>query len=158
MPYEKEVSEKLKRVANRYGLEVVYTRSISLKSKVPTTPFKSCKLCGIVHKVTCSCYKKYIGETWRTLEEKIKEHQKDVNNNKNVEKITGLSKHLRESGHRPKWEETEIFTEEQHLVKRKFKESVAITQEEKDNLLNKKEVRKVLSDVWITIFTQIKLN
>ena len=158
IPYEKGISEQLKRISNKYGLDVVFTRSLSLKSKIPTNPFKTCKICGIVYKVTCSCYKKYIGETGRTLEERIKEHKADVNNGKSVEKITGLSKHLRESGHTPNWEQTEILIKEQNLVKRKFKESVAITQEEKDNLLNKKEERKVISDVWSAIFTQIKLN
>ena len=158
MPYEKGISEKLKRVAYKYGLEVIFTKSLSLKSKVPTTPFKNCKLCGIVYKIACSCSKKYIGETGRTLEERIREHQKDVNNGKSIEKITGLSKHLRESGHTPNWEQTEIVTKENNLVKRKFKESVAITQEDRFNLLNKKEERKVISDVWSAIFTQIKLK
>ena len=77
IPYEKGIAEQLKRVANRCGLEVIFARSLSLKSKLPTNPFKSC---GVVHKVTCSCCKKYIGETGRTIEERIKEHQADENN------------------------------------------------------------------------------
>ena len=43
-------------------------------------------------------------------------------------------------------------------VKRKFKESVAISQEKKDNLFNKKEERKVISDIWNVIITQTKFN
>ena len=42
------------------------------------------------------------------MEETIKEHQADVNNQKCVEKITGLSQHLRESRHTPNWKEEEI--------------------------------------------------
>ena len=91
IPYEKGIAEQLKRVANRYGLEVIFTRSLSLKSKLPTNPFKSCSKCGVAYKVTCSCYKKYIEETRRTIKERIKEHQADVNNQKSIEKITGLS-------------------------------------------------------------------
>ena len=158
MPYEKGIAEQLKRVANRYGLEVIFTRSLSLKSKLPTNPFKSCSTCGVVYKVTCSCYKRYIGETGRTIEKRIKEHQADVNNQKSIEKITGLSQHLRESRHTPIWKEVEIIAKENNIVKRKFKESVAITQERKDNLLNKKEERKVISDIWSAIITQIKVN
>ena len=158
IPYEKGIAEQLKRVANRYGLELILSRSLSLKSKLPTNPFKSCSTCGVIHKVTYSCYKKYIGETGRTIEERIKEHQPDVNNQKSVEKITGLLKHLRESTHTPIWKEVEIIAKENNIVKRKFKESVAITQERKDNLLNKKEERKVISDIWSTIITQIRVN
>ena len=37
------------------------------------------------------------------MKERIKEHQADVNNEKSVEKITGLSQYLRESRHTPNW-------------------------------------------------------
>ena len=111
-----------------------------------------------LYKVTCSCCKKYFGETGRTMKERIKEHQADVNNEKSVEKITGLSQHLRESRHTPNWIELEILAKENNIVNRKFKESVAVSQEKKDNLLNKKEERKVISDIWSTIITQIKVN
>ena len=66
---------------------MIFTRSLSLKSKLPTNPFKSCSTCGVVYKVTCSCYEKYVGETGRTIEEKIKEHQADANNKKKRRKI-----------------------------------------------------------------------
>ena len=158
IPYEKGIAEQLKRVVNRYGLEVIFTRSLSLKSKLTIKPFKSCSTCGVVYKFTCSCYKKYIGETGRTIEERIKEHQVDVNNQKSAEKITGLSQHLGESKHTPIWKEVEIIATENNIAKRKFKESDAITQERKDNLLNKKEEKKVISDIWSGIITQIKVN
>ena len=138
IPYEKEISEQLKRAANKYGLEVIFERSLSLKSKLLTNPFKSGSACGVIYKVTCPCCKKYFGETGRTIQERIKEHRADVNNEKCVEKTTGLSQHLRESRHTLNWKEVEILAKENNIVKRKFKESVAISQEKKDNLLNKK--------------------
>ena len=55
LPYEKGISQKLKRVANKYGLEVIFTRSLSLKSKLRTNPVKSDSACGVVYKGTCSC-------------------------------------------------------------------------------------------------------
>ena len=117
IPYEKGISEQLKRVANKYGLDMIFRRSLSLKSKLQTNPFKSDSTCGVVYKVTCSCCKKYVGETGRTIEERIKEHQADVNNEKSVEKITGLSQHLRESRHTPNWKEIEILARENNILK-----------------------------------------
>ena len=64
-----------------------------------------------------------------------------------MKKITGLSQHLREIRHTPNWKEVEILAKENNIVKQNFKESVAISQEKKDNLLNKKEERKVVSDI-----------
>ena len=131
LPYEKGISEQLKRIANKYGLEVIFRRSLSLKSKLQTNPFKSDSTCGVVYKITCFCCKKYVGETGRTIEEMIKEHQADVNNKRRAEKITGLSQHLRESRHTSNWKELQILAEENKIVKGKFKESVAILQEKK---------------------------
>ena len=104
LPYEKGMSEQLKRVANKYGLEVIFTRSLSLKSKLRTNPFKSDSACGVAYKVTCSCCEKYFGKSRRTVEESIEEHQAGVNNEENM---TGLSQHLRESRHK-NWKEVEI--------------------------------------------------
>ena len=157
MPYEKGISEQLKRVADKYGLGVIFTRSLSLKSDLLINPFRSGIACRFVYKKTCSCCKKYFGETGRTIEERIKEHQADVNNEKSVEQITGLSQHLRESGHTPNWKKVEILAKENNIVKRKFKGSVPISPETKDNLLNKREERKVISDIWSAKITQIKV-
>ena len=64
-----------------------------------------------------------------------------------MKKITGLSQHLREIRHTPNWKEVEILAKENNIVKQNFKESVAISQAKKDNLLNIKEERKVVSDI-----------
>ena len=97
IPYENRISEQHKHVANKYGLKVIFTRSLSLRSKLQANSFESDIVCGVVYKVTCSCCKKYLEETGGTIEERIKEHQADVNNEKSVKKITGLSQHFRES-------------------------------------------------------------
>ena len=62
-------------------------------------------------------------------------------------KITGLSEHLRKSRNTPNWAEIEILATENNIANWKFKESVAITQEKNDNILNKKEERRVTSDI-----------
>ena len=52
IPYEKGISEQLKRVSNKHGSGVTFTRSLSLNSKLRTNPFKSdvesCA-CGVVY-------------------------------------------------------------------------------------------------------------
>ena len=116
IPYKKGISEQLKRVANKYGSEVVFTRSLSLNSRLLTNSFKSDSACGVVYKVTCSRYKKYFGETRGTIVESIKEHQGDVNNEKSIEKITGLSQYLRESRHTPNWKEVEMLAKKTILL------------------------------------------
>ena len=72
---KKKISEQLKCVANKHGFKVIFTRSLSLKSKLRTNLLKSDSTYGVVYKVTCSCCKKYFGKTGRTIEERIKKHQ-----------------------------------------------------------------------------------
>ena len=72
--HKKGLSKQLKRVANKYGLEVILKRSLLLKLKLQTNPFKRASVSGIVYKVTYSCCRKYFGETQRAIEERIKEH------------------------------------------------------------------------------------
>ena len=50
----------------------------------------------------------------RTIEESIKEHKTDVNNENSVQ--TGLSQHLRESRHTSNWKEVEILAKESNIL------------------------------------------
>ena len=91
IPYENRISEQHKHVANKYGLKVIFTRSLSLRSKLQANSFESDIVCGVVYKVTCSCCKKYLEETGGTIEERIKEHQADVNNEKSKKNDRSIS-------------------------------------------------------------------
>ena len=91
----------------------------------------------MLYKVTCSYLRKYIGETGRTLEKRMRKHQKDVSNKKILVKITGLSQHLRDTRHTPDGKEVEILAKENNIRKRQFKGSAAITRENKDSLFKK---------------------
>ena len=84
-------------------MEGIVTRSLSLSSKLLTNPFKTGSACAVVYKATFSCCKKFFGETGTAIEERIKEDQEDVNNDKGIANLTGLSQHLRESRHTPNW-------------------------------------------------------
>ena len=158
LPYQKEISEQLKRVANKYDLRVIFARSLSIKSKLRTNLFESNSVCGVEYKVTCSCRRKYFGETGITMQESINERQAAINNEKSAEKATYVSQHLRESRHTPNCKEAELLAKENNAVKRKFKESVTISKEKKDNLLNKTEERKFPSDIWGAKIAQTKVN
>ena len=102
-------------------LEIIgWSQKRSNFKKLQKNLLKSDSACAIVYKVTCYFRKTYFGETGRPIEETIKEDQADVNNDESVEKIKGLSQHLRESRHTPNWKEVEILAKENNIVKRKF--------------------------------------
>lgn len=65
---------------------------------------------------------------------------------------------ISEKVHIPLIRKVDIIAKENNIAKRKFKKSVANMQETKGNLLNKKEQRKVISDILSAITTQIRVN
>ena len=76
------------------------------------------------------------------------EHRQDAEGE--VEKISGLSEHLRQTMHKANFDDVEILNKESNFFKRKFKEAIAI---KKNNtpLLNKKDEIKAISNVWENI-------
>ena len=77
LPYTEGVSEDIRRVCRKFGLKVVFRSGLSLCSML--TRVKDTlgmeKRSKVVYQIPCSCGKKYIGETVRRLETRMKEHQ-----------------------------------------------------------------------------------
>ena len=73
IPYKKDVAEKLKRVARKYGFTTVFTKTKDLRGKIRTKQKDKMETSGVVYEVDCNnCFKKYTGETGRKLKERIK--------------------------------------------------------------------------------------
>ena len=66
------------------------------------------KQSGAVYRVTCGDFgSQYIGETGRSLETRMVEHRQDAEGE--VEKISGISEHLRQTMHKANFDEVEIL-------------------------------------------------
>ena len=152
LPYEKGISENIARISRKFNVKLVNTKGKSLQKLVKpksTTNLNNEKESGVVYKVSCeNCDKKYIGETGRRLETRIKEHKKGAEGEK--ENVSGLSQHIKQTKHKIKFDDVEILHRESDYTKRKFKEALAI-KKGNEQLMNKKEEIKLLSDVWENI-------
>ena len=97
------------------------------------------EISGVVYEVDCNNYlKKYTNETGRKLKERMKEHKDDGETSWKDKKITGLSQHMKTTGHFPAWDDIRIIYRENNWKKRKFKEAAWITSHNKEQLINKK--------------------
>ena len=68
------------------------------------------KTSGVVYEIDChNSLKKYTGETGRKLKEGMKEHKDDREKQQNNKKITGLSQHMKTTGHSPNWDDVRII-------------------------------------------------
>lgn len=74
------------------------------------------KVKGVVYKVNCSCGSTYMGETHRTLEVRLKEHQRVV---KSRQTNNGIAVHANNTQYSIQWDSAEVVCQEMHWHKRK---------------------------------------
>ena len=104
---------------------------------------------GVVQEVDCNnCLRRYEGETGRILKERMKEHKYDGKKSREDKKITGLSQHIKTTGHSPGWDDVISVYSENNWKMKKFQEAAKITSHNKEQLMNKKHKRKTISNLW----------
>ena len=79
---------------------------------------------GVVYKIPCECGKVYIGETGRAMQERIKEHDRDIRFARTQN--SAVSEHANETGHLPIWNEIKFNDHDPHWYTRRVKEAIHI--------------------------------
>ena len=75
---------------------------------------------GVVYKIPCECGKVYIGETGRAMQERIKEHDRDVRLART--QTSAVSEQANEMGHLPIWKEVKFIDRDPNWYTRRVKE------------------------------------
>ena len=81
------------------------------------------------------------------MKERIKEQKNDGEKSRKDKKITSLSQHMKIAGHSSVWDDVRIIYRKNNMKKRKFEEAVRITSHNKEQLMNKKDERKSISNL-----------
>ncbi|XP_045477888.1 uncharacterized protein LOC123683035 [Harmonia axyridis] len=129
IPYVKGLSEKLRRIGNRYGVRTAFQTKNTVRANLtkvkPDNENQRTKNC--IYEIPCECGRSYIGETKRPLDTRVKEHQKLARLGE-TEK-SRLVQHAWDEEHRIKWDEASIISKEERSKRRKLKEAafMAIT-------------------------------
>ena len=90
--------------------------SILIKKKPPNIEVR-----GLIYRIPCAqCPWSYVGETGRTLLERIKEHKRAVSK---LSTSSEIANHSIEADHRIDWEKAEVLDRESWHSKRLFKEA-----------------------------------
>jgi len=93
------------------------------KPKNPTNDSRNC-----VYEIPCECGRKYIGETCRTLQTRVREHKACVK--KGETEKSRLADHAWSEQHHIQWDKARVIHKEEGFKKRKLKEAtfMALTQ------------------------------
>jgi hypothetical protein len=106
----KGVSEKIKRIAERYKIKTIFQTKHTLKSMfVKTNTIREpqhTKHC--IYSIPCECGRSYIGETGRPLAVRLREHKHTFR--EGLLDKSRLDQHAYEEDHTVKWDNTEILS------------------------------------------------
>ncbi|CAH3128409.1 unnamed protein product, partial [Pocillopora meandrina] len=74
------LSEQLRRCLQQQGVRAIFKSETTLRSQLvrPKDAVDPAKQDGVVYRIPCECSKVYIGETGRPLQDRIKEHDRDI--------------------------------------------------------------------------------
>ena len=122
VPYEEGLSETIKNIGKKYGIEVHFKSGKTLKDELVAPKDKDhiTNKSGIIHRFKCDrleCDEEYIGETARTFGERLKEHLKAP---------SPISDHSTISGHNANINNFSIVVRGEHNLSRLIKESMFI--------------------------------
>jgi hypothetical protein len=93
------ISEKFKRIGNRYNIRIIFNRSSLMKSMPERDPQQTAQY---IYSIPCECGRSYIGERGRPLILWLREHRYSVR--VSLLEKPKLGQHAYEEGHRVGWD------------------------------------------------------
>ncbi|KAL9972272.1 hypothetical protein ACROYT_G018555 [Oculina patagonica] len=126
LPYVKGLSEQLRRCLQQQGVRAVFKSETTLRSHLvrPKDAVDPTKQDGVVYRIPRECGKVYIGETGRPMQDRIKEHDRDIRLARF--QTSAVSEHIHNTGHYPLWNEVKFIDREPHWYTRRVKEAIQI--------------------------------
>ena len=76
------------------------------------------------YRIPCECGKVYIGETGRPMQDRIKEHDRDIRFTRT--ETSAVSEHAHNTGHKPFWNEVKFIDRYPQYYTRRVKEAIHI--------------------------------
>ena len=145
VPYVPGVSEKIAKLLRPKGIKVAHSssrlRSRLVKAKDPENPEKKK---GAVYQISCSCGAKYIGESGRPKNVRLKEHAADIKFAREDKSAT--ARHFSTCGGEMNPLDAKTLATEGHWKKRKVREAIEIKQSRAS--MNNDEGGVRLSPIW----------
>ena len=147
IPYAPGISEKLRRLGNKYGTRTAFRSCCTLRRIFIETgpPDQTQESKNCIYNIPCECGRRYIEATCWLLQTRVNEHKRNTANGEiNKSKIAGHS-----------WEQkhNSIISKEENSRIRKLKESAFIHCT--DHIISQPSID--ISQIWLTI-TRLELK
>ena len=164
LPYVKGLSEKVERILKKRNISAAFKPHKTLRNILVHPKDKNKPKEG-VYTIDCkNCPKKYVGETKRLLEQRVKEHKKEVDVLADTQKFTretrktsitefsksAITDHARQLNHVIDWDSAKIVAREADWKIRGIKEAITIR---RTINMNRDEGRYTLSHLYDDLLT-----
>ena len=142
VPYHQGLSERIKKLCNKFGVQVHFKGGQTIRSLLMAPKDKDpiTNKSGVKYRYKCNengCEEEYIGETSRTFAERFKEHQKA---------LSSIYDHCNISGHKINIDSFTIVGRENQNLTRAIKEALFIRVN--DPSLNRNIGKYHLPHIW----------
>lgn len=131
LPYVGGVSENIKRLLEQVGIRVRMKPQKTLRQMLvkPKDQIPNHQQTGVIYRVPCrDCQQAYVGQSGRTLDCRIKEHKRAVQN-RNID-TSAVAEHAWKEDHKVDWGQVEILDVSAEWYKRCVIESWHIQREQ----------------------------
>ena len=148
LPYCKGLSESINKLCHKLNIQLVSTSRRNLKSELVHVKRKIPieQIAGVVYKVDCSCGQAYVGETGRSMDIRMKEHQRAVRQDSSN---NGIAVHANKTMHSIQWDSAQVIHRETHWHRRKILESLYIAEQPTITMNLDGGLR--LNSTWVTL-------
>lgn len=117
-------AKKLRKLARKFGFRITFGRIRTLGNMLSNKfKYNTKKAKGLIYSIKCLCKDEYIGETGKTLVERIKEHKYSISR---IDLNNGLAVHAQDCNVGFDWTNAKVLGWEGNWYKRKLKESLWI--------------------------------
>ncbi|XP_046405046.1 uncharacterized protein LOC124170367 [Ischnura elegans] len=130
LPYVSTISNKIARILRRHNVETIQKPLGKLKALLGTTKDKLGLKTSGVYRIPCECGQVCIGETGRTIEKRLKEHERCIRLYYPYKSV--VAEHSLENGHRINFQDTKLICQAKNYWARVVKEAVEIRLEGKN--------------------------
>ena len=162
LPWIPGLSPKLRKSFRNAGYRTVFKSGANLKSLL-TSKNKSRLPPNSqpgVYMIDCKCGKKYVGETGLKVSTRVKQHKKNVEDEK--WDLSGITNHAKICKEGMKWDDVSLLKMEENKFDRKVREALEIqfreTAPHSDHGLNLDDGQYVTSRFWKPMLSHIRLR
>ncbi|XP_076397942.1 uncharacterized protein LOC143266273 [Megachile rotundata] len=147
LPYIQGTTDRIGRILRKHNIRTVFTTHTKIGQLLtsPKDPQPQLSTPG-VYKIPCSCGQVYIGETGRSVNTRLKEHERCAR----LGYIqSAVAEHQITTGHKILFEKTKVLAKTSAYLPRKYREAIEIRKH--PNNINR-ETGYHINPIWHTLF------